>query len=101
MSVTSTLNVTVTLTDTDGNTTSASTSSTTSAADVITITSISVTPMDGPVGTPRLLDVAYTTSAGEPVTGVVTATSVPPGPIPTFTPVANPPAGHVQWTYTQ
>lgn len=94
MAIVATLNITGTVTDKDGNSVPFSATANQSASDLITISSVTVTPDPAVAGTMRTLTVVAVSSLGEVLTATVSATGV------TFTPVTGQPAGQFQWTFT-
>jgi hypothetical protein len=62
--------------------------------DVVSITSIVVTPANAPAGTNRTLTVVATSSSGSALSAAATSAGI------TFTPVAGQPAGTFVWNFT-
>jgi hypothetical protein len=94
MAVVATLNITGAVTDTDGNTAPFTATANQSGTDLVTISSVNVSPDPAVAGTLRTLTVVAVSSLGETLTATVSATGV------TFTPVTGQPAGTFVWTFT-
>ena len=93
MSIVATLNISGTVTDTDGNSVPISAVANQTASDVITVNSVTVTPVSAVAGTSRTLTVNATSSLGQTLTVVVQAPGI------TFTPLTGQPAGQFAFSF--